>query len=538
MKRLFHLTILVFLATTVMAQEISIIPRPAELSVKQGIFLLGEDCSLQFDAANKDVVRIAGFFNETLQNLYGFRVEEHSKGNPVRFIIADRLSLGREGYLLKVKKRSIVITASEPAGLFYGMQSLKQLLPINMTDDALEIQCLDIQDQPRFPWRGNMLDVSRHFFPVSFIKKYIDILAMYKINTFQMHLTDNQGWRIEIKQYPLLTEKGAWREGTADEAWNQFAGPAVEGKPKYGGFYSQEEIREIVQYANKRYITVVPEIEMPAHSRSAHDAYPAELSCTGKPCLITSRPDSHPSQWDIPLFCAGKEETFRFLENVLDEVMALFPSQYIHIGGDEAIKNKWDKCPDCNRRMQDEGLEDLDELQSYFIKRIEKFVNSRGRKIIGWDEILEGGLAPEATVMSWRGVEGGVEAARQHHHVIMSPTTHMYLDYYQSKDKESEPFAAGNFLPVEKVYSYEPVPKELTEEEAVYILGVQTNLWTEFVPTTKHAEYMLLPRLQAQAEVAWTKKELKDYTNFEKRLENDYQRLEKLGINFRDHKKL
>ena len=537
MKRLFHLIILLFTVSNAIAQVISIIPKPAELSVKSGTFLLNSECSLQFDAANEEVVRIADFFNDYLQNMYGYKIEEHSEGRAIHLKISSRVKLGKEGYVLKVEQNSIAITASEPNGLFYGVQSLKHLLPIEAEDGELKIPCLDIEDQPRFKWRGNMLDVSRHFFPVSFIKKYIDILAMYKINTFQMHLTDDQGWRIEIEKYPLLTEKGAWRVGTGEEAWNPFVGPAIKGKPKYGGFYSQEEIKEIVQYAKDRFITVVPEIEMPAHSRSAHDTYPAELSCTGEPYLVFNMPDSITSDFEIPLLCAGKEETFLFLENVLEEVIELFPSEYIHIGGDEALKTRWEKCPACNKRMQDEGFNNTQELQSYFIKRIEKYVNSKGRKIIGWDEILEGGLAPNAAVMSWRGTEGGIAAAKANHKVVMSPTTHCYLDYHQFQHEKNAYPAVGSFLPVEKVYSYEPIPEELSEKEATYILGVQTNLWTEYVATTKHAEYMLLPRLQAQAEVAWIKKDLKDFPDFEKRLESDYQRLEKMGINFGDHRK-
>jgi hexosaminidase len=372
-----------------------------------------------------------------------------------------------------------------------------------------------------------MLDVGRHFFPISFIKKYIDILAMYKINTFHWHLTDDQGWRIEIKKYPMLTEKGHWREETM---LGHYSDQKYDGIG-YGGFYTQEQAREIVQYAAERYITVVPEIEMPGHAGGALAAYPF-LGCSGGPYEVKK-------SWGVhkDVFCAGKDETLDFLKNVLDEVMEIFPSQFIHIGGDECPKDAWKQCSACQKRIKENGLKDEHELQSWFITRMDEYLTSKGRRLIGWDEILEGGLAPQATVMSWRGIKGGIEAAKQKHDVVMTPTDFMYIDYYQSKDKENEPLAIGGFLPVEKVYSYEPIPVELTSDEARYILGVQTNLWTEYVATTKKAEYMLLPRLQAQAEVAWTKKELKNYESFIKRLETDYKRLEKLGINYRDHRK-
>jgi hexosaminidase len=373
-----------------------------------------------------------------------------------------------------------------------------------------------------------MLDVSRHFFPVSFLKKYIDILAMYKINTFHWHLTDDQGWRIEVKKYPLLTELSHWRDETVvghASRSNEYDGIG------YGGFYTQEQAREIVGYAAERYITVVPEIEMPGHAVAALAAYP-NLGCKEGPYKVSGTWGVHKD-----VFCAGKEETFIFLQNVLDEMLEIFPSQFIHIGGDECPKDAWKVCDACQKRIKDEKLKDEHELQSWFITRMDHYLTSKGRRLIGWDEILEGGLAPQATVMSWRGIAGGIEAAKQRHDVVMTPTTHMYIDYYQSEAKEKEPLAIGGFLTVEKVYSYEPVPEELTPEEAKHILGVQTNLWTEYIANTKYAEYMLLPRLQAQAETGWTKKELKNFADFEKRLETDYKRMEQLGINYRNHKR-
>lgn len=518
----------VFLTNSSIAQDISIIPKPAEMVIKQGTFELSSNCWLDYDASNKDLHRMANFFQDYVQEVYNIYLDGTETENVIRLKISKHLHLGKEVYLLNVDKNSIVITASEPNGLFYGLQSLKHLLPVNAKNNSLTIPCIDIKDQPRFAWRGSMLDVSRHFFPVSFIKKYIDILAMYKINTFHWHLTEDQGWRIEIKKYPVLTEISHWRDETTLGHYK--SGKGMDGIG-YGGFYTQEQCREIVRYAGERYITVVPEIEMPGHSMAALAAYP-NLGCTGGPYKVTGIWGVHKE-----VYCAGKEETFDFLKNVLDEVLDIFPSEFIHIGGDECPKDRWEECTACQKRIKDEGLQDEHELQSWFITRMDKYLTSKGRRLIGWDEILEGGLAPQATVMSWRGVKGGIEAAKQKHEVVMSPNSHMYIDHYQSEDTKNEPLAIGGFLPVQKVYSYEPVPEELSDDEAKYILGVQTNLWTEYIATTKKVEYMLLPRLQAQAEVAWTPKHLKRFTEFEERLKTDYKRLEKLDINFRHHKK-
>ena len=522
------LMFILFLSTLITAQDFSIIPQPQEIIKKEGKFILDNTCSISFDSENKDLARIAGFFEEYVNTVYGFKMSDNSNSKSIQLKIMSRLNLGKEGYLLKVSPKTIVITASEPAGVFYGVQSLKQMLPLESKNSQLEIAAAEIKDKPRFTWRGNMLDVGRHFFPVSFIKKYIDILAMYKINTFHWHLTEDQGWRIEIKKYPLLTEISHWREETV--LGHHRSGQGKDGVG-YGGFYTQDQCREIVRYAAERYITVVPEIEMPGHSSAALAAYP-NLGCTGGPYKVQETWGVH-----TDVYCAGKEETFEFLQNVLDEVLDIFPSEFIHIGGDECPKVAWENCEHCQARIKENNLQNEHELQSWFITRMDKYLSSKGRRLIGWDEILEGGLAPEATVMSWRGIKGGIEAAKQKHDVVMSPTSHMYIDYYQAEDKDNEPLAIGGFLPVEKVYSYEPIPEELNAEEAKYILGVQSNLWTEYVATTSKAEYMLLPRLQAQAEVAWTPKDLKDFADFENRLEKDYSRLQKLGINFRNHKK-
>ncbi len=527
-KRFYLPAVILLIVSGISAQNVSVIPKPLEMKQEKGHFIIDNNCSLQIEPQNDETARIGSFFNDYLKQVYNISLNNSKGEKSIHLKIDKNVNLPKEGYLLKVTEKSVVVTAAQPNGLFYGIQTLKQLLPVDATNGKPEIPVVEIKDQPRFAWRGNMLDVGRHFFPVSFIKKYIDILAMYKINTFHWHLTEDQGWRIEIKKYPLLTEISHWRDETI--VGHQRDHAEMDGIG-YGGFYTQDQAREIVRYAAERYITVVPEIEMPGHSVAALAAYP-NLGCTGGPYKVKGTWGVHKD-----VYCAGKEETFEFLQNVLDEIMAIFPSQFIHVGGDECPKDAWKQCAACQQRIHDNGLKDEHELQSWFIHRMDKYLASKGRRLIGWDEILEGGLAPQATVMSWRGEKGGIEAARQKHDVVMTPNSHMYIDYYQSQNKDSEPLAIGGFLPVDKVYSYEPIPEELTKEEAKYILGVQTNLWTEYVATTKKAEYMLLPRLQAQAEVGWTPKELKNFDDFAKRLETDYLRLERMGINFRDHRK-
>jgi len=360
--------------------------------------------------------------------------------------------------------------------------------------------------------------------PKEYVKKYIDYIAMHKMNTFHWHLTEDQGWRIEIKKYPKLTEIGAWRKETLIGHYRDKP-HKYDGKV-HGGFYTQEDVKEIVEYAKSRYVTVVPEIEMPGHSVASLASYP-ELSCTGGPFEVRT---IWGSSEDV--YCAGNEETFHFLEDVLSEVIALFPSEYIHIGGDECSKGRWEKCPKCQARIKAEKLKDENELQSYFIKRIEKFLNANNRKLIGWDEILEGGLAPDATVMSWRGMVGGIEASRQGHDVVMSPTSHCYFDYYQG-NPDLEPLAIGGYLPLKKVYSFEPTPDDLTTEEAKHILGAQANLWTEYIQTQEHAEYMVFPRISAIAEVVWTPKELRNWDNFIMRMEKQFRRYDILMVNYR-----
>jgi len=382
--------------------------------------------------------------------------------------------------------------------------------------------CL-IKDDPQYAYRGMHLDVGRHMFPVASIKRYIDMIALHKMNTFHWHLTEDQGWRIEIRKYPRLAEIGGFRKETlVGSARNR---PQVFDGTRYGGFYTRDEIRQVVEYAKSRFVSVIPEIEMPGHSLAALAAYP-ELSCTGGPFEVATR-------WGVfdDVYCAGKEETFKFLEDVLTEVIELFPGKYIHIGGDECPKSRWEKCPFCQKRIKDEGLKDENELQSYFIQRIEKFLLSKGRNIIGWDEILEGGLAPEATVMSWRGIQGGITAAREKHDVIMTPVNYVYLNLYQS-EPEGQPIAFEGYLPLERVYSYNPMPEELKPDEQKYILGLQGNLWTEYISTPEILEYMAYPRMFALAETGWTPDRKKDFEDFLARLEIMKKRYNATGINY------
>lgn len=423
-------------------------------------------------------------------------------------------------YSLHTTEKSIQILATSKVGIFYGIQSLLQL-SIWRDDKRLVIKEAQVNgDYPRFAWRGMHLDVSRHFFPVDFIKRYIDMLAMHKMNVFHWHLTDDQGWRIEIKQFTKLTEIGGWRNSTMVGHYSEHRYDSL----RYGGFYTQDEIREVVQYAAQRNITIVPEIEMPGHAMAALAAYP-QFSCNGGPFTV-------PGKWGVfdDVFCP-KEETFLFLEKVLDEVCRLFPGKFIHIGGDECPKTRWKTCKNCQKRIQDEKLKDEHELQSYFIQRIEKYLNSKGRQIIGWDEILEGGLAPKAAVMSWRGTEGGIEAARLKHPVVMTPGSHCYFDHYQGNPRQ-EPIAIGGFTPLEKVYQYDPIPTDLNAEERQYILGAQANVWTEYILNENHVEYMALPRMAAMAEVLWSYPSKRNYSDFFRRMQWLQNSYEDAGFNF------
>ena len=418
-------------------------------------------------------------------------------------------ALGAEGYDLQITPEAVKLAANSPAGIFYGQQTLRQL----RAEDG-SLPCCRIWDKPRFGWRGLMVDVARHFFTKDEIKSFLDVMAAHKFNVFHWHLDDTQGWRLAINKYPRLTEIGAWRKDiewgldpNSSRAWNA-AG-------QYGGFFTQADVREIVAHAASRHITVLPEIEMPAHSQAALTAHP-EFSCPG-----TEFPD---------VFCAGNDGTFEFIQNVLAEVLGLFPSKFIHIGGDEVPKDNWKQCPRCQARLRAEGLKDEHELQSYFIRRIEKFLNANGRRLIGWDEILEGGLAPNATVMSWRGVKGGVAAATAGHDVVMTPTTHCYFDYYQAK--VGQPPAFKYFLPLEKVYEFEPIPAEIPAAQAHHVLGGGANLWSEFIPNYGHLQYMAYPRACALAETLWSPKERRNFIDFQARLKTHTKLLDARGVHY------
>ncbi|WP_338876580.1 family 20 glycosylhydrolase [Spirosoma sp. SC4-14] len=431
-----------------------------------------------------------------------------------------------EGYQLLIQPQKIILTGHDEAGLFYGLQSLTQLIVPAKTKT---VPACVITDYPRFSYRGMHLDVSRHLFPVAFIKKYIDLLALYKFNTFHWHLTDDQGWRIEIKRFPALQQTAAYRSetliGHKKELPHRFDGK------RYGGYYSQAEIKEIVQYAARRHITIIPEIEMPGHALAALSAFP-KLGCL-KPDGKPGGPYQAATFWGVfdDVYCAGNDSTFAFLEGVLDEVVELFPSTYIHIGGDECPKTRWKTCARCQARIRDEHLNDEHELQRYFIRRIEKHLNKKGRQVIGWDEILEGGLTEGATVMSWRGVDGGIEAIRQKHSAIMTPESHVYFDYYQSLYPE-EPLAAAGYTPLSKVYAYEPIPAEISSEEAVYLKGVQGNAWSEYMPTPEKAEYMIFPRALAVAEIAWSPQNKRNYPDFLRRLRQHDSLLKQLDVHY------
>jgi hexosaminidase len=512
----------------------AIIPKPVEMTVQEGgfklnsqtvIFISGDQLSEQADYLASRIRTASGLELKTV-NKDGARA--------IRLILEDLSGLitSSEGYTLVSDKSGVTIRATAPAGIFYGIQTLFQLMPPAIYSSQASggaswiLPLVSIKDEPRFEWRGYMLDVSRHFFPMEHLYRVVDQMAMHKLNRFHLHLTDDQGWRIEIKKYPKLTDVGAWRVDRESQHWNSREPQKPGEQATYGGFYTQDQILSLVQYAAKQNIQIVPEIEMPAHATAGLAAYP-EYSCTGEPLYVLPG-----GIWPCNnIFCAGKDETFQFLQDIIDEVIGLFPYEYIHIGGDEADKTKWKECPLCQSRMKKEGLKDERELQSYFIKRMEVYLNSKGKNLIGWDEILEGGLAPNAAVMSWRGTEGGIQAAKSSHKVVMSPTSHCYFDYYQGAP-ETEPLAIGGYLPLDKVYSFEPVPEELTAEEGKWIIGAQANLWTEYVPNPSHADYMTYPRLAALSELCWTPAAAKDFADFSNRLKNQVSRYQAAGINY------
>lgn len=510
----------------------ALIPQPVEIKVSAGQYRLAPGTGITW-SGSPETAGVAEQLALSLRPATGYElaVAEGTDGE-ISLVTDASQEWKPEEYRLTVEKRKVTLSAGTAEGLFRGVQTLRQLFPPQIfgTEPADDVKwavpCVTVSDYPRFEWRGMHLDVSRHFFDKEFVKRYIDILAMHKMNVFHWHLVDDQGWRIEIKKYPKLTEVGAWRVDREDKPWDSREPQQPGEKATYGGFYTQDEIREIVAYAAERHITVVPEIEMPAHVGSAMAAYP-EYSCTGGPFTVPPG-----GVWPITdIYCAGKDETFTFLEDVLAEVMELFPSEYIHIGGDEADKTEWKRCPGCQARIRKEGLKDEHELQSYFIKRIERFLISRGRKLIGWDEILQGGLAPEATVMSWQGFEGGIAAARSGHEAVMTPVSHCYFNVYQG-DPGTEPESFRGLLTLKKVYSFEPVPSELTQEESRFIIGAQGCLWTEYVTDGPTAEYMILPRLTALSEIVWSPLEMRSWESFNNRLPEMMERFDAAGINY------
>lgn len=509
-----------FFSLNILAQEISgsgIIPKPALELKRSGSFAIQKTTRLHISGSDH---LSTAFFDQYLKDVSGFTLLRSNRPVPkgINVMVDTHLKLKSEGYLLDVSQNGITVKAIDEKGLFYGLQSLVQL--IRKKNKIITVPAYHIQDEPRFAYRGMHLDVARHLFSVQSIKKWLDLLALYKINTFHWHLTDDQGWRIKIKKYPLLQSVSAYRDETL--IGHKRADPHRFDGKRYGGYYTQEEVKDIVAYASARQITTIPEIEMPGHAQAVLAAYP-QLGCSGGPYQTAT-------YWGVfeDVFCAGNEETFQFLEDVLDEVIPLFPSAYIHIGGDECLKNRWHNCSKCQKRIKAEQLKDEHELQAYFIARIERYLNAKGKKIIGWDEILEGGLAPDATVMSWRGLEGGIAAARLKHDVIMTPEKFLYLDYYQSFNK-TEQIAAGGYLPLKKVYGYEPMPAELNPEEQQYIKGVQANVWSEYLSDASKAEYMIFPRVIALAETAWSLKENKLYADFLARLMANRRFLKKLN---------
>jgi len=517
------------------AALLPVVPTPERITLRTGSFPLTPRTPLALsDPADPELralgVRAARFLGAALGGdleIAATAATHETSGAVVLLLAGAGMNLGAEGYHLAVGPARIRIVAATHAGLFYGLQTLEQLVFAHRPDlpaplGSIAVAALEIEDRPRFSYRGMHLDVGRHYFPVSFIKRYIDLLAAYKFNTFHWHLTEDQGWRIEILEYPGLTDVGSCRAETILE---KNFDPYVGDGERYCGYYTQDEIRDVVEYARARHVTVIPEIEMPGHSVAALAAYP-ELGCTEGPFEVATR-------WGVTedIYCPS-EETFSFLEDVLTEVMELFPGRYIHIGGDEAPKSRWEQSELAQEVIRREGLADEHELQSYFIRRIERFLLEHGRRLIGWDEILEGGLAPEATVMSWRGMDGGIEAARQGHDVIMTPTSHVYFDYYQG-DPRFEPLAIGGLTTLERVYGFEPVPEELNATEARHVLGAQANLWTEYIKTPEYAEYMALPRMLALAEVVWSPKDARDWESFAGRLPGQLHRLDAMGVNYR-----
>ena len=541
--KLFFIAILIHAKVFAQDRQLNLIPWPVEVKQEAGTYVLKNTMTVSTASTAIGWKTLFPYLRDEMKRQFGITLTEAEKGKTgdIDFFLKRMPTSGKPAYTLDVDNYGIKINSNFDEPAFHAVQTLFQLITVDQKGKK-ELPYVHIFDHARFNYRGMHFDVCRHFFPVSYVKKYIDYLAYHKLNTFHWHLTDDQGWRIEIKKYPELTKVGAWRNGTIIGRYPGTTNDNI----RYGGYYTQEEIKEVVQYAKERFVEVIPEIEMPGHGSAAIAAYPW-LSCfPEKPTTVPANMISQKSAdeqkngriklvqetWGVfdDVFCAGNDSTFIFLQNVVDEVIELFPSGYFHIGGDECPKTHWKQCPKCQQRMKENNLKDEHELQSWFVQKMEKYLNSKRKTLIGWDEILEGGLAPNAVVMSWRGETGGIEAAKQKHQVIMTPGNPVYFDHSQSENEDS--VTIGGYNPIEKVYAYEPIPAALNEEEGKYVLGAQANLWTEYIKNTKKVEYMLFPRMAALSEVLWSTKENKDWKDFERRLVNQYKRYEKWGANY------
>ena len=509
-------------------ESIGIIPLPSTYELKPGTFYITGQSSIGIDKSDPEMTALANYFNEEISDATGFSLPVNNSGTII-FQLGEHKELGEEGYQLSISSDQLILCAYKHHGIFNGIQSVLQLLPPEIksktvqADATWSINCIEVTDKPQFAWRGLMLDVSRHFFTKQEVKKFIDQMAEYKYNVFHWHLTDDQGWRLEVKSLPRLTAIGAWRAPRVGNWWEREPQLPTDSL-SYGGYYTTEDIREIVEYAQQRYVTIVPEIDIPGHSMAALSAYP-EISCTGGPFHVNVG-NTFYTKIENSL-CAGNEQTFEVLDSVFAEVARLFPSPYIHIGGDECYKGFWEKCSKCKMRMQKEHLKNLEELQSYFVKRVAAMVQKRGKQVIGWDEILEGGLAPETIVMSWRGMKGGIEAAKQGHSVIMTPTDHCYLDFYQG-DPTVEP-NTYSMLRLQDCYKYQLIPDSV---DASLIMGGQGNLWTESVPHYRQVEYMIWPRALAISETLWTDARLRNWKFFVNRVEQQFERFDRSGVNY------
>ncbi len=533
MNKFTYLIVVLFLSCqtrkeiTFTQNDINIIPKPTKFSLSESYFEFTPETIF---VTPDSLQQIARLLTDKFHSAAGFNFSVQNKKPTQNFVVFEvDKSISKEGYELVSDREKVIIKASDRNGFIYATQTLRQLLPKEIESSQTikkqwVIPSVNIEDEPKYPWRGLMIDVARHFFPKEYIFKTLDRMAMLKLNTFHFHLIDNEGWRIEIKKYPKLTEIGAWRVDQSDKHWNARNTNPPNAKASYGGFYTQTDIKEIVAYAHERGITVIPEIEMPAHVMSAIAAYP-ELSCHKRPIGVPSG-----GVWPITdIYCAGQEETFTFLEDVLSEVLSLFPSKYIHIGGDEATHTEWEKCPQCKARMKAHNLKNAHELQSYFIKRIDTFLTSHNRQLVGWDEIIEGGLPPQAVVMNWRGVNIAKKAIEQGHQVVL--TSDCYIDQYQGLP-DNEPLAIGGYLPLSKLYAYSLHQDEWNESQDKQILGSQANLWAEYVPNEKHSEYMIFPRLLALSEVVWTPQKHKDWNDFMRRTQTMFKRFDVMNVNY------